>query len=360
MKKKLLAVSVAGAFALPGVALAQTTVTISGFFKGGFESLRYGQSLKNPASQSGVVDDSSRIIFGVREDLGGGMAAIGQLDIRFGLDSGAINAGGNTWVGLTSKDWGRLRLGRLDMHYIHRESELTVRGSLRADSISLLAYAGGGGTAIANATRTWNVVNYTTPNWSGFTLDISYSANPGAAEADINSGVRRGRAWNVNPNMAGKNWQVGYSYWSSKPDGVGAIDQRADRLYGSYSWGGLKIGLAWDKSKLRNLAGVTTSNRTAWSLPVQYTWGPHGIYGHYTKARDDKATVAQDGARMWALSYAYNFSKRTSVALTYASIRNDAAATYNLFTSAALGLGAAPIAAGEDPRTWGVTLRHAF
>jgi len=48
-------------------------VTITGFFKGGFESLKYGNSVKANASQHGVVDDSSRIIFNVREDLGGAL-----------------------------------------------------------------------------------------------------------------------------------------------------------------------------------------------------------------------------------------------------------------------------------------------
>jgi len=380
MKKKLLAVAVVGAFALPGAALAQSSVTISGFLKGGFESLSYGQTAKANSSQSGVVDDSSRIIFNVREDLGGGLAAIGQVDVRVGLDSGAIAANGNNHVGLVSKNWGRIFIGRQDLHYFNRESELTVRGSLRADNISLLAFAGGGGVAVAAASRTPNVVHYTTPNWNGFTVIGAYSSNPNpatavagvgaagnGAEADIGSGVRKGRAWHLNPNWAQKNFQIGYSYWSAKQDAAGAAianaDQRSDRLYGSYNWGGLKVGLAWDKSKLKTATtGAVASDRSAWSIPVQYTWGNHGVYGHYTKARDDKATAANDGAKMLALSYAYNLSKRTSLSLTYAKITNDVAAAYNLFTSAALGVGAGAgaIAAGEDPRMWGVTVRHAF
>jgi len=376
MNKKLLAVAVVGAFALPGAALAQSSVTISGFFKGGFESLSYSQTAKANSSQTGVVDDSSRIIFNVREDLGGGLAAIGQIDMRFGTDNGSLSAAGNNHVGLVSKNWGRIFIGRQDLHYFNRESELTVRGSLRADSISLLAFAGGGATAISAASRTPNVVHYTTPNWNGLTVIGAYSSqpNPAAAvagvaaagngvEADIGSGVRKGRGWHLNPNWARKNFQIGYSYWTQKSDANATTDQRGDRLYGSYNWGGLKLGLAWDKSKLKVAAtGVEASNRTAWSVPVQYTWGNHGIYGHYTKAGNDKSTAAADGSKMIALSYAYNLSKRTSMALTYAKITNDVGAVYNLFTSAALGLGAGAgaIAAGEDPRMWGVTVRHAF
>jgi|CXWL01.1.fsa_nt_gi predicted porin len=376
MNKKLLAVAVAGVLAAPVAAFAQSSVTISGFLKGGFESLSYGQTAKANSSQTGVVDDSSRIIFNVREDLGGGLAAIGQVDVRIGLDTGAIAANGNNHVGLVSKNWGRIFIGRQDLHYFNRESELTVRGSLRADSISLLSFAGGGATSIASASRTPNVVHYTTPNWNGFTVIGAYSSQPNpaaavagvaaagaGAEADIGSGVRKGRAWHLNPNWAQKNFQIGYSYWSSKADAGAVADQRSDRLYGSYNWGGLKVGLAWDKSKLKVAAtGVTSSDRSAWSVPVQYKWGNHGVYGHYTKARNDKATAADDGSKMIALSYAYDLSKRTSLAFTYAKITNEVGAIYNLFTSASLGIGAGAgaIAAGEDPRMWGVTMRHAF
>jgi predicted porin len=397
MNKKLLAVAVAGVFAAPA-AFAQSSVTISGLFKGGYENMKYGNSSKANSSQNGVVDDSSRIIFNVKEDLGGGLSAVGQVDMRFAPDVGTIASSGNTYAGLSSKSWGTISWGRRDLHYFNRESNMTDKGSLRSDSISLLAYAGGGATAIANATRTANVVHYLSPNWSGFTFILAYSSNPSAQDADISSGIRKGYAWNFNPNFQGSNWQVGYSYWDAKPDGAGsttatscpiasvtaisgtgvptcaagaatsttttasATNQRGDRLYGSYVFPfGLKIGLAWDKSRLKNSAsGVTTSKRDVWSLPISYTWGNHSIHFHYDQANNDKATAADDKARMWALSYAYDLSKRTSAAVTYAQINNQSGAAYNFFTSGSLGLGNAAPSAGEDPRMFGVTLRHAF
>jgi predicted porin len=65
---------------------------------------------------------------------------------------------------------------------------------------------------------------------------------------------------------------------------------------------------------------------------------------------------------MWAIGYNYSLSKRTSLGVTYASIRNDAGATYTPFTSnGALGGGPNHTAlAGEDPRFWSMTIRHAF
>jgi predicted porin len=298
----------------------------------------------------------------VVEDLGGGLQAIGQYDFRGTIDIGGLSAAGNDHVGLRSKTWGRIFLGRQDLHYFNRESDLTTRGSLRADSISLLAYAGGGTVAIANASRTSNVVHYTTPNWGGFTLIAAYSSQPNGntQDADLGSAVRKGRGWNLNPNFQGSNWQIGYSYWSAKADAGAVPDQRADRLYGSYAWGGFKVGLAWDKSRLRAVGGSDIARRTVWSLPVSYSWGAHSIHAHYDRAGDDKVMAGDEKARMFAISYAYDLSKRTSAAITYARINNNSGANYNFFTNVGLGLAGAGPAPGVDPRMWGVTLRHQF
>jgi predicted porin len=414
MNKKIAAVAVAGLFAAPAVALAQSSVTISGVLKSGFENLKLNNfsSLRTGAetnkSQYGVVDDSSRIIFNVREDLGGGLSAIGQLDMRVKQDdnqgaataSGATPTNGNSHVGLESKSWGKVFFGRQDLHYFNTSGNISGKNSLRADSISLLAFAGAGTTAIAGATRTQNVVHYTTPNWSGFTGIIAYSSNPTTTDGDMVAGAgtlndnRKGRAWNLNPNYAAANWQVGYSYWNSKPDGgtstfpaalvntiagtastvaaSGTTNQVASRLYGDYTFGfGLKIGLAADWSKLKidnNIAASangTVSKRTAWSIPFQYSFmGKHQITGHYTKAKSDTQLdnfgLNSTGANMWALGYSYDLSKRTSVGVTYARINNQSNGLYNLFTSAGLGLGQGGLLPGEDPRMFGTTLRHAF
>jgi predicted porin len=382
MNKKLLAVAVAGALSAPVVAFAQSSVTISGNIKMSLQQYKISNASAARAgtntSQSLIHDDSSRVIFNMTEDLGGGLQAIAQIDWRVTPDAGADAIGGNNHVGLRSKAWGRVFFGRQDLHYFGRESDLTVKNDLQSDSISLLAYVAGagvapGGIAIANATRTANVVHYTTPNWGGFTGVVAYSFNSPGPEADIGSTGRKGYAWNVAPTFEGRNFTIGYSYWNSKADAnaiAANVNQRGDRLFGSYRWGGFRIGLAWDKSKVTNegvnnaVTGTTTAaKRDAWSVPIEYTWGPHWIGGHYTKANNDKATSGiDDGAKMWAIGYNYSLSKRTSVGLTYAQISNDTGATYTPFTSnGGIGGGAAHTALpGEDPRFWSMTIRHAF
>ena len=88
MQKKLLAVAVAGALALPSAAFAASSVTITGFFKLSWAYVKVSGT-PNEDSQDRVQDESSRIWFRVVEDLGGGLQAVAQIDWRIQLDAGS-------------------------------------------------------------------------------------------------------------------------------------------------------------------------------------------------------------------------------------------------------------------------------
>jgi predicted porin len=367
MQKKLLALAVAGVLAAPAVAMAQSAVTISGVFKTSLDNISIG----NPAaartglntSETRVTDNSSRIIFGITEDIGGGMSGIAQVDMRLNTDTGTLNAGGNTWVGLRGNSWGTVTLGRHDLHYGKQPDDIAVKaGALQAASVSLMDFVSNGTTAIAGATRTNNVLRYDSPNWSGFAFTAAYSSNPTTQEADLTSGARKGNAYNLNPTYTANNFGVGWSYWNQKADAAGAgSDQKSNVFYGYWTGGGFKVGAALNNSKVENgTTGAVQFDRRAWTIPVSWTSGSHNVYAHYTKANKDK--VAGDGteAKMIAVAYVYDLSKRTSVGVTYAKIDNGANAAYNFFTNTTFGGANTASLAGEDPRLLALTVRHAF
>jgi len=419
MNKKLMAVAIAGALAAPGFAFAQaSSVTISGLFKVGFDNLKYTN--ETPAvtrlnnSQSRIVDNSSRILFNSVEDLGNGLSAVAQLDVRFSPDQASTIqtsnpiGSGNSWVGIKSNAFGMVRMGRFDLHYGHAPSDLTNRaGALQAATTSLFDYIGQ--TPIANATRTQNVIKYDSPNWSGFTGSIAYSTNPvGNSEQDmlntasivgqqsITPGAapgfaaigaplvagaanvpggpntnRRGYGYNTNPEYTNGPFQIGWSHWFAKPDAPIATtnDQRGDSVYGYWKFGELKIGLGWNRSELKNSNSETmVARRDAWSLPVAYNMGPNSFYAHYTKALKISSDVAvlnntntsNTGAQMFAFTYEYNLSKRTALGLTYAQIKNDDNANYNFFTSNSLGSTDATPGFGAKLQLLQATIFHAF
>ena len=392
MNKKLLAVAVAGALAAPLAAFAQTTVTISGILKTGVDNLRITSpnvARTGNTSETRVTDNSSRIIFGITEDLGNGLSAIGQIDMRFDPDlataGGAptLNAGGNTWVGLKSKTMGTVVIGRADLHYgLFEMSDIVLKaGALMSAPVSLFDYVGtaAGPVAIAGNTRTNNVVMYDMPTFNGFDMRMAWSANPTGVESDLGGTgaagtvTRKGQAWNINPKYTAGNWGVRYSYWDQKADqGATAAatpaDQRGNTVLGWMTFGGLKVALAWNQSSLKNaLTGVETNKRNAWSIPINYYMGPHNFNFHYTKAEDDKIAQAgglnATGAKMWAAAYVYDLSKRTTVGVTYAQIKNNANGLYNFFTNGNTGVFGSTNGAllgGETGSLFAATVRHAF
>lgn len=367
MKKQLLAVAVAGAVAALAspLASAQSAVTISGVFKVGIDQIRISnRAAGGNNNEARITDNSSRIIFGITEDLGGGLAGIAQLDVRPQLDdAGETNvAAGNSWVGVRSSTLGTVTMGRHDLHYGKQPDDTAaLAGALQAAAVSLMDFTSNG-TAIAGATRTPNVLRYDSPNWSGFAFTGAYVTNAGGNEADLNSGVRKGNAWNFNPSYTTSNWQVGWSHWRSKPDGAAAVDQESNSFYGYMRFGAFKVGLGINDSETKAaVGGAKVQDRRAWTIPVSWTSGSHHVAGHYTRAGDDDVTGNNSGANMVAVAYSYLLSKRTSVGVTYARINNDPAAAYNFFTNtASLGSTGSALAAGEDGRLMALTIRHAF
>lgn len=429
MRKKILVAAVAGALAAPALVFAQyqdpatihktergaaadagggSSVTISGNLLLSIDNHQVGNAAatRTKTSETHVQDESSSLVFSVRENLGNGLAAVGRIDFKVNTAPGTLSAFGETYVGLDSKTWGSVTAGRHSLHYFKTPDDSYFLGaSYRVHPSSLIDFAAGGRVAIANATRTPNTIKWTSPKWNGFQGVVAYSASPtgaSALSADMTPGntAREGRAWNVNPTYTAANWAAGYSFWDSKTDAPSAIfnaalqglgnnggntgafavpaaggsligqlvsaDQRSDSLYGHYMWGGFKVGLLWNKTKLTAAAtaaglaptGTELGNRTAWSIPLRYATGPHSFMASYTKAQDDNATAVADGANMVALTYAYSLSKRTHLALSWAKLKNDNQGAYTPYVSSNIVTGG--LAPGESARTITLGMRHNF
>ncbi len=398
MQKKLIAAAVAGLIAVP--ALAQTNVTISGNFRAGWESYKLTDCTAGFScrSESRVSDQSSGLRFNVVEDLGGGLKAWGQLDYRGSVDLGGLANSGNSGVGFMGDKWGKFTIGRWDVHY----NEIT--GALQATRAgSLQTLVGHGiisqvnGVMIANGTRTPNLLMWDSPNWNGFTARLAYSTgfegNEGSGRSANGTGnPGGGKAWTGALRYNNGPWTAGASYWNSDGEtrnivpvfamstatGViaGAVptrnDQTSTRAWLGYTFGmGLKVGIAWDRSKRSanalNVAS-TTMSRNAWMIPVTYTFGPHAIYGAYarTGSHSGSAVAAGTGgdykATQWMFGYDYAFSKRTTAGVFYTKVNNNTLGGYDMFNGSGLaGLsGATHTAANEGSRQIYIGMNHNF
>src|ERR1051325_2275008 len=119
MKKKLIAVAVAGACVAPA-AIAQTAnpVTLYGRAYATVESIEAtgGTAAQAAATTRRTRSDDSSSLLGVRgtEDLGGGLKAFFQLETAFKIEQNDTGfAARNSGVGLQG-GWGSILLGRWD------------------------------------------------------------------------------------------------------------------------------------------------------------------------------------------------------------------------------------------------------
>ena len=415
MQKKIIAAAVAGLLAAP--AFAQTNVTISGNFRAGWESYKLSSCGNNGMScnsESRVSDQSSGLRFNVVEDLGGGLKAWGQLDYRGALDLGGLANSGNSGVGFMGDKWGKFTLGRWDVHY----NEVVGLEATRASSLQgIVSYgifsqvssrnfnpvtgtvgAAQGAVTMANGTRTPNLLMWDSPNWNGFTGRLAYSSSFAANEgtgrhtAGTSGNPGGGSAWTGALRYNNGPWAAGVSYWHGNGEtrsdgspaaatGTGALaknDQRSTRAWLGYTFGmGLKVGIAWDRSKLDNglnngsvVAGIGTQRRTAWMIPVSYAFGAHKIYGVYSRAGSASGSAIAPGlggdykATQWMVGYDYAMSKRTAVGIYYTKLNNNrdavtgAGGAYSMF---GLGVnGATANMQGEDSRQIYMGMNHTF
>lgn len=180
MKKSLLALAVLGAFA--GAAQAQTSVTIYG-------QMDVGITKSTGSSTAVNAGDNNKLGFKGTEDLGGGLSALFQAEIRFDPNTGRTEGNntrplfqGSSVVGL-SGGFGTVRLGRALTPLQATLPAFDPWGATRNRGAFVPVVALAGGTAGSGQTfytstpleptngaanRFSNAIFYSTPNMSGF------------------------------------------------------------------------------------------------------------------------------------------------------------------------------------------------
>lgn len=125
MKKKLIALAVAGALAAPVVASAQgTNVTIFGRVQA-----EYSLNDSSGRPSEGALQDnarSSRWGLHITEDLGNGLKANARLEMGLNAGSGSATTPREQWVGLSSNNWGDVKFGRVQSPFKDFAGGMTI------------------------------------------------------------------------------------------------------------------------------------------------------------------------------------------------------------------------------------------
>lgn len=335
MKKSLIALAVAGAFAAPAFA-ASSNVDVYGTVRMSLDNIN--SSAAN-ADRWTINDRVSR--FGIKgsEDLGGGLKAVWQVEQQMQItdpsaaDVAVAGAGGsafggaglrNSFVGVAGS-FGTVIVGRHDTPY-----KLGGSADLFADTAAD-SQASTSGIIGRNGfdNRANGTVAYISPEWSGF--HFAAAVIPGeegggaAASNDANGLMDSYSMVGVYVNGPLK-VTAGYEKFSGEAQSTAvttAADRDAFKLNGSYKFGDITVGLTHERSDDTGAAATHTTD-TANLASLAYGMGPITLAVQYGKFNDDTSTAAggNDLSR-WTLGGIYNLSKRTNVYAAYNSDNNN-------------------------------------
>lgn len=174
MKKKLIAIVVGAAAAMPVMAMAD--VSVYGRAHVSVDFLDDGADY----SETNLSSNSSRLGFKGEHQINPNLKAFFQLEqeVYFGREGGSNFNTRDTFVGLGG-NFGDVRLGRFDSPFKAARGPANLFGDQVGDMRNL--------TRVGNARfdeRYDNTVSYTTPSMGGLTGTVAYSMHQGTVAAD--------------------------------------------------------------------------------------------------------------------------------------------------------------------------------
>lgn len=346
MNKKLMAVAVAAALAAPAAALAQTT--IYGKFNAEFGFVSQADDVSGASRPNADGFNSGASYVGVRgeEKLGGGMSTWYQCETRarFGVDTNpAQGVSGicdrNSALGLKG-GFGNFFVGRWDTAMENLAGTTRLVGSTGYQGVQHMLTADQGQFGIDFAQRVQNSLNYNSPNFGGFTVDLSTTtkgAQLNTATAAAAAG-KEGRIYSLGAKYAAGPL-VAYGGYEKHDDNQalvsGGRDGASENMFtfgASYVFGPVKVAMVYtDTDADATVAGTEVSRKT-WQLGGDWkVTAPGTVRFAYTNADEFKgnAGVTDSGAQQYSLHYIHALSKRTSAAVYYSKVDNDTNGVYN-------------------------------
>ena len=339
MKKTLIALAALGAMA--SVAHAQSTVTLYGLLDANIQSYKTNVIVGNQSIQSltqtKISDggfNGSRWGMRIKEDLGGGLFAVGNLESGVNLDTGASGQGGVLFgrranVGVSS-GFGTLVIGRNSSSYddvsgdhammvqsIFDPSNTNNGPSVNAAGVASLI--GRNTTWVGYNTRFNNSVKYDTPNFSGFSGSVMYAF--GEDKTTTNSASKT-----VSGNLKYANGPLlvsgGYQSEAAQ-NSVGTLGGKPalenTLVSVAYDFGVAKVGAGFNRAKFKDIVvGSSFDAQKEVNVSVAVPLGATTLSAGYAQSKGDTLGKST-GFGVQAL---YSLSKRTTLYAGAQSTKN--------------------------------------
>ena len=316
MKKSLLALTILGAFA--GVAQAQTAVQIYGTVDAGLikttnQTLNIGKRANNTLGFKGT------------EELGNGLKALFQLEIRYEPDTGTLESAtrplfqGQSRVGLQG-DFGMVRLGRGLTAFQETSTAfepfhgLPTPAGFQTD-LQIAGYTSEPLNPVGSSfNRFSNALFYNSPEFAGFQVNATVGtkeANGGAAIQGRNP-VGTPAQYAAGSEASANPYSIATTYKNGPIAAMLATERNAveTRLWSIaasiFATPELKLMASYQRQNQDHTRVINPLTK-AWVLGANYTMGPGKILAGYgQKSPDGVAKTKQ-----LSVGYEYSLSKRT-------------------------------------------------
>lgn len=312
MKKSLIALAV---LAASGVAHAQSSVTIYGM-------IDLGLSKKTGVTTSMLNGDNSRLGFRGEEDLGGGLKAIYQMEMRLDADTGNTEAAGGrplfqgqSRVGLKG-DFGMIRLGRGLTSVQEMAAQFEPWGEARTRGFltsHIVANYNGDplGGAGSSGNRWSNAIWYNSPDLNGFSLNTTLATKEQAGTTSNPYSFAGGYKQGPVSVMLGyernavetKFWNVGGSYMVMP-------ELKLMAHYSRQNQGATRANVVCGTSLCRD------SITSAWLMGLNYALPTGNVNFGFGQIRPDLS----DSTKRIGIGYEHTMSKRTFL---YVDVYNE-------------------------------------
>lgn len=337
MKKKVFKLALIARLAAPLATLADTANFIFyGKINVDVESVK-SDKVATPAttatSLNRLQSNASRFGFKGSEDMGDGLQAVYQFEAQIDSvnDKNAktpFNGVRNSQIGLKG-GFGTVFAGNWDTPFkaVHNKIELFDNTTVFS-VINLVGRTGNGSGKDFN-TRQNNVIQYWTPNISGFTGLVSYALDS-AKTATVNK-----TSMSLSGAYENDMLYAGLGYESRADQTTTTKSDSAMRLLGAFKFPDGQVGIMMERMSVAN-ALTTTATQSNMELAGSYKVGSSNLGVSFAKNGNYNG-VTNTGAKQLSLRYGHNFSKRTELYGAYTSLSNDTGANYGFYTGSAAG-----------------------
>jgi predicted porin len=403
MKKTLIALAALGAMA---GAHAQSTVTLYGLVDANLQSFKTNTAVAGalPAGVTAATATAAQISaqntaaggarigsarqtkidsgglngsrWGLRvsEDIGGGMAAVANLESGINLDQGSSGQGGllfgrKATVGISSSSFGTLLIGRNASSYDDVSADHTMMAASVFDpsnnnngpSATVALGTATGAVSILNRSSSWigfqtrfnNSVKYSTPNFSGFSASAMYAFGEDK-QVTPTATIKASETISANLKYANGPLLVSGGYQSEGAARTTATAKPAlenTLLSVAYDFGVAKVGAGFNRAKFKDvvapasLGGGAIDPQKEISLSVAVPLGAVTLSADVARSKGDTLGKST-GFGVQAL---YSLSKRSTV---YAGAQSTKG--YDKL------IASFPGSTADKTTTYGLGLRHTF